>query len=142
LSNPATDLLGSAIYEEIRGGDRLVELEAKIILQENLGRFVFAYNATLEARWEGDKLTEKSGECSQSVGASYEITPAILIGVEALHQIDLPNWSRSGPAIVYAGPDVSYRHANWYFTLTPLAQLTRVTDEVNFQARLIVGMEF
>ena len=62
LSNPTTDLLGSALYGEIRGGPEELELESKVILQKNLGRFVVAYNGTLEAKWEGDRLEERGGE--------------------------------------------------------------------------------
>ena len=142
LTNPVTDLLGSAIYGEIRGGDNLVELETKVILQKNLGPFVLAYNATLEAVWKGDKLGERLGEFSQSAGLSYEVTPAILIGFEVLHEIDIPDWSHAGPSILYGGPNVSYRHGNWYVTLTPLAQLTGVKNEVDVQTRMIVGIEF
>ena len=32
--------------------------------------------------------------------------------------------------------------ANWYATVTPLAEVTDVEDEVNFQTRMIVGLEF
>lgn len=142
LTSPVTNLLGSAIYGEVRGGDQLLELEGKIILQKNIGRFAWAYNATFEAIWEGEKLGERSGEFSQSVGVSYEITPALFVGVEGLHEIDLPNRAHSGPSIVYGGPNVSYRHANWYVTLTPLAQLTGVHEEVSFQTRMIFGVEF
>ena len=78
LSNPTTDLLGSALYGEVRGGPEELELESKIILQKNLGRFVVAYNGTLEAKWEGDRLEERGGEFSQSLGVSYEVSPALL----------------------------------------------------------------
>ena len=59
LTNPTTDLLGLALYGEVRGGPEELELESKVILQKNLGRFVVAYNGTLEAKWEGDRLEEK-----------------------------------------------------------------------------------
>ena len=65
LTNPTTDLLGSALYGEVRGGPEELELESKMILQKNLGRFVVAYNGTLEAKWEGDRL-EEGGENSPS----------------------------------------------------------------------------
>ncbi len=142
LSNPTTDLLGSALYGEVRGGPEELELESKIILQKNLGRFVFAYNATLEAKWEGDRLDERGGEIAQSLGVSYEISPACLIGAELLHEIDLPGWSEAGDSIVYGGPNISYRQDNWWLTLTPLAQLTDISSEVDVQTRLIFGFSF
>jgi hypothetical protein len=142
LSNPTTDLLGSALYGEIRGGPEELELESKIILQKNLGRFVVAYNGTFEAKWEGDRLEERGGEVSQSLGVSYEVSPALLIGAELLHEIDLPNWSEAGDSIVYGGPNISYRHGNWWATVTPLVQFTEVASEVDVQTRLIFGFSF
>ena len=142
LSNPTTDLVGSAIYGEFRGGPDELELESKIILQKNIGRFVFAYNATLEGKWEGDRFEERGGEFAQSLGVSYEISPSLLLGAELLHEIDLPDWSEAEDSIVYGGPNISYRHGNWWATLTPLVQLTDVAGEVDVQTRLIFGFSF
>ena len=142
LTNPTTDLLGLALYGEVRGGPEELELESKVILQKNLGRFVVAYNGTLEAKWEGSHLEEEGGEFSQSLGLSYEISPALLIGAELLHEIDLPDWSEAEDSIVYRGPNLSYRHGNWWATVTPLVQVTDVASEVAVQTRLIFGFSF
>ena len=139
LTNPNTDLLGLAFYGEVRGGLEQLELESKIILQKNFGRFVATYNGTLEAKWEGERLEEKGGELAQSLGLSYEISPSWSLGAELLHEIDLPNWSGAGDSIVYGGPNVSYRHGRWWTTVTPLVQLTNMASEVDFQTRLIFG---
>ena len=142
LTNPTTDLLGLALYGEVRGGPEVLELESKVILQKNLGDFVVAYNGTLEAKWEGEHLEEEDGEFSQSFGVSYEISPALLLGAELLHEIDLPDWSEPGDSIVYGGPNVSYRRGNWWATVTPLVQLTNLASEADFQTRLIFGFSF
>lgn len=142
LTNPTTDWLGSALYGEVRGGPEELELESKIILQKNIGRFVVAYNGTLEAKWEGDRLQERGGELAQSFGISYEVTPRFLLGAELLHEIDLPDWSDAGDSIVYGGPNLSYRRGNWWATITPLVQLTDLASEVDVQTRLILGFSF
>ena len=142
LTNPTTDLLGLALYEEVRGGPEEFELESKVILQKNIGRFVIAYNGTLEAAWEGDRLKERAGEQAQSLGVSYEIAPTLLIGAELLHEIDIPHWSEAEDSVVYGGPNLSYRHGNWWATVTPLVQLTNVAVEVDVQTRLIFGFSF
>lgn len=142
LTNPTTDLIGSAVYGEVRGGPEDLELESKVILQKNIGRFVLAYNGTLEATWDGDRLEKKGGEISQSLGVSYEVTPAFLIGAEVLHEIDLPDWSQAGDSVVYGGPNISYRQGNWWATLTPLVQVTNIAPEVDLQTRLIFGFSF
>jgi hypothetical protein len=142
LANPTTDLLGAAVYGEFRGGPEELELESKIILQKNLGQFVIAYNGTLESTWEGDHFEEKSGELSQALGLSYEVSPRLLLGAELLHEIDLPHWSGAEDSVVYAGPNLSYRWDNWWATVTPLVQVTDVASEVDVQTRLILGFSF
>jgi hypothetical protein len=142
LTNPTTDLLGSAVYGEVRGGPETLELESKIILQKNVGSFVIAYNGVLEAEWEGERLEERAGELSQSLGISYEISPQFLVGAEFLHEIDLPDWSHAEDSVVYGGPNFSYRSKNWWATVTPLVQLTDIASEVDVQTRLIFGFSF
>src|SRR6058998_1611664 len=52
LTNPVVDPVGLSIYGELRAGDRLLELESKLIAQKNFGPLILAYNATLESVWE------------------------------------------------------------------------------------------
>ena len=129
LTNPNTDFLGSAIYGEVRGGDEFLELEGKIILQKNFGSLVVAYNATVEAEWEGRHLDERTGEFQQALGISYELIPQLTVGAELVHEVEWPDWSNPEPSRVFAGPNFSVRHANWYATVTPLIQLTNEKDE-------------
>src|SRR5258708_11785305 len=56
LTNPVIDPIGLSVYQEYKGGDRLFEWESKLIAQNNLGPLILAYNATLEAVWEGQEL--------------------------------------------------------------------------------------
>jgi hypothetical protein len=141
LTNPVDDPIGLSIYGEIKAGDQLVELESKLIAQKNLGPVILAYNATLEAVWEGNDLTEREGEFSQALGASYEISPPISVGVELLHEFVFPEW-RDEEKIrnLFVGPNVSYRHRNWFVTVTALAQATDTEDESDFQVRTIFGI--
>jgi hypothetical protein len=143
LTNPVIDPVGLSIYQEVRAGDRLVEWESKIIAQKNYGRWIFAYNATLEAVWEGDDLEEREGELSQALGASYEISPRLSVGLEFLHEFVFPDW-RDNENIrnVFVGPNVSYRRGNWFVTTTALAQATDTTDEADLQLRTIFGVGF
>jgi hypothetical protein len=142
LTNPATDWLGLALYEEIKAGDREFELESKLIAQKYFGPLVLVYNATLEATWEGRRLEESGGEFAETLGVSYEISPRFLVGAELLHEIDLPDWSQAGDDIVFGGPNVSYRFGPWWATVATLAQLTRVHDEPDLQIRTIFGYAF
>lgn len=143
LSNPVIDPVGLSIYQEVRAGDRLVEWESKLIAQKNYGRWIFAYNATLEAVWEGDDLDEREGEFSQALGASYEISPRLSVGVELLHEFVFPDWKDDETIRnVFVGPNVSYRRGNWFVTTSVLAQATDTSGEPGFQWRTIFGVGF
>jgi hypothetical protein len=141
LTNPVIDPIGLSIYQEIKGGDQLIEWESKLIAQKNLGPLILAYNATLEAVWEGEELAEREGEFVQAVGASYEISPRLSIGVELLHEFVFPDWHDTETIRnLFIGPNVSYRRANWFVTVTALAQATNTADEADFQVRTIFGI--
>ncbi len=141
LTNPVDDLIGLSIYGEIKGGNRLVELESKLIAQKNLGPLILAYNATLEAVWEGKDLEEREGEFAEAVGASYEISPRISAGLELLHEFVFPEW-RDDEKIrnLFVGPNISYRSGNWFMTVTALAQATNTASEPDLQVRTIFGV--
>jgi hypothetical protein len=141
LTNPVVDPLGLSIYGEIKAGDRLVELESKLIAQRNFGPLILAYNATLEAVWEGKELEEREGEFAQAVGASYEISPRISAGIELLHEFVFPEWhDKEKIRNLFVGPNVSYRRGNWFVTVTALAQATNTDDEPDLQVRTIFGI--
>ena len=142
LLDPVFDPLGLAAYGEFKMGDELIEVETKLIAQKNLGRFVLAYNLTLEASWEGQGYREREGELSQSLGVSFEINPRFLVGAEALHEIPLLDWHTSGAQTVFIGPNASYRAENWWITATPMIQATSVADEPLLQFRVIFGVSF
>jgi hypothetical protein len=141
FSNPVLDPVGISLYEEIATGRQHFELESKLIVQKNFGRLILDYNATLEAEWEEKGLEERNGKLQQALGASYEISPRISVGVELLHEFVFPEW-RDDEKIrnLFVGPNVSYRRGNWFVTVTALAQATNTDDEPDFQVRTIFGI--
>lgn len=142
LTNPVADPIGLALYQEYKVGRRLFEWESKVIAQKNIGRFVIAYNATLEAEWEGHALEEHNGELQQSLGVSYEVDPHLAFGIECLHEIGFADWEHAGRGIFFAGPNVSIRSGSVWATVTALGQLTDVGDEPDLQVRAIFGVMF
>jgi len=141
FTNPVVDPIGFSIYAELRAGDRLIELESKLISQKNFGPLILAYNATLESVWEGSGLAEREGEFSQALGASYEISPRVSAGMELLHEFVFPEWRDTAKIQnFFVGPNVSYRHRNWFVTITALAQATDTHGEPDFQLRTIFGI--
>jgi hypothetical protein len=143
LSNPVVDPIGISLYEEISAARQHFESESKLIAQKNFGRWIVDYNATLEAEWEEHGLQEQNGELQQALGASYEISQRLSVGVEFLHEFVLPDW-RDNEKIrnVFVGPNISYRRNQWFVTATALAQATDTSDEPNFQLRTIFGVGF
>lgn len=143
FTNPVIDPVGFSVYQEYKGGYRLFEWESKAIAQKNFGPWIFAYNATLEAVWEGEDLAETEGEISQALGVSYEISPSLSVGLEMLHEIVLPEWrDHENIRNFFVGPNVSYRRGNWFVTASVLAQATDTPDEADVQLRTIFGYAF
>ncbi len=145
MTNPVTDLVGSAIYGEVKLGDQQFKLEGKILLQKNFGPIVMAYNAGIEAEWEGERFgdyEERSGEFMQSFGVSYQVSPHFLLGGEFLHEVGFDEWQEAGDPVIYAGPNASFRFDRFFVTTTAMVQATGVTDEPDFQLRTIFGMHF
>ncbi len=142
FTNPVGDFIGLSAYQEFKAGYRFFESESKLLAQKNFGRFVLAYNATLEAEWEGEGLEEREGEFQQSLGVSYEFNPHFLVGVEAVHEIAFPDWSETEDSNVFLGPNLSVRSGKWWATVTALAQLTCSGEEPDLQVRTIFGFSF
>jgi hypothetical protein len=142
FTNPVADPIGLAAYQEFHAGYRRFESESKLLAQKNFGKFVVAYNATLEVEWEGEELEEREGEFQQSLGLSYEISPRLLFGAEFVHEVASPDWSAAEPGKFFAGPNISIRHRTCWATLTALAQITRAGHEPDFQVRTIFGFSF
>ena len=143
LTNPVIDPVGISLYQEIAAGRRRFESESKLIAQKNLGRWILDYNATLEAEWEDRHLEEQTGEFQQALGASYEISPRLSIGLEFLHEFVFEDWKDDHDIRnVFVGPNVSYRRNQWFVTATALAQATDTSGEPSFQLRTIFGIGF
>jgi hypothetical protein len=142
LSDPTADAFGSAVYGEVKWGDELFVLETKILLQKNVGSWVFAYNGTVEAEWESKDYDEDKGVFENTVGVSYQFSPKFSAGVEALHEIEYENWSDWGDDALYAGPVISMSSDGWWFTVTQLFQLSDLAGEPDYQTRLIMGIDF
>ena len=141
LSNPVVDPVGVSLYQEISVARQHLESESKLIAQKNFGRWILDYNATLEAEWESKDLEEQNGDVQQTLGASYEISPRLSVGVEFLNEFVFHDW-RDGVTNVFVGPNVSYRRHEWFVTVTALAQATDTIDEPDFQLRTIFGIGF
>ena len=141
LTDPNTTPFGSAIYGEIKGSDDFIELEAKLLLQKNLGSWMFVYNVGGEIEWEDDYQNDEA-ELFQTAGVSYQISPSWSVGAELLHEIAVPDVDTIGDSGVYMGPNVSWRNNRFSVALTGLWQVTSLADEPDFQLRTIFALDF
>ena len=141
LTDPNTTDFGSAIYGEIKGSDDFIELEAKLLLQKNCGPLMYVYNIGAAIEWEND-YTEDVAELFHSVGVSYAINTQWSVGLEALHEIAVPEVEAIGDSTVYAGPNMTWRSNRFSAALTGMWQLTSIDDEPDFQIRTILSVDF
>ena len=143
LTNPTTDLIGSALYLEVAAAKGFLEIEGKLLLQKNLGPVTVAYNANIEGEWEGVHLSdERNGEFAETLGVSVELNRSFSIGAELVHEIEIPNWERAEESIVFAGPNASIRFGRAFATAACLFQLTDIAGEPDVQTRVIFGFSF
>ena len=141
LTDPNTSAFGSAVYGEIKVGDGLLELEAKILLQKNIGSWIIAYNAGGEIAWE-ENYEQDEAELAQSIGIAYQFNPSISAGAEIVHEIAVPDVDTIGDSGVFLGPNIAWRYKQFSCTTSGLWQATSLADEPNFQLRTIVSFDF
>jgi hypothetical protein len=147
LSNPVTDAVGIGLYAETKIGEDSLGFENKLLVQKDVGNWVFLYNLVLETELEGVFSTEEEneveGELKHTFGASYAIAPGWFVGAEGIVESAFADWSEYEGTTVYLGPAVSYqRHENIWFTVTPTYQLTDNEGEADFNVRLIAALRF
>jgi hypothetical protein len=146
LSNPIQDFLGVGLYAETKIGEDFLTFENKLLLQKDVGNWVFVYNLVLETELEGvfgDEENEVEGELAHTVGVSYALPNGWFVGAEGVAESVYEDWSHYEGTTVYAGPAVSYQgNDHFWFTVTPTYQLTDNEDEADFQVRFIGALQF
>jgi hypothetical protein len=144
--DPTKDSIGLAVKPEIEFSDKDFEIAGRLTLQKNFDKTELVYNATIEAAWEDDGVSEfreRNGEFSEALGASFEVSQGTFVGVELLHEIPMPNWKTGEEnQNVFVGPNFSSHHTNWAFTIAPLFRVTPSDEEPRFQVRMILEVDF
>src|SRR5215204_1517235 len=134
LTNPVKDFLGIALYGELKFREDELEIENKLILHKDIGKWIMAYNLVLETELEGvfdtQAENEVEGVLKHTFGLAYAISPAFIAGGELFVSSVYEDWSSYEHTTVYAGPVVSYQGGKfgdngfWWVTLTPTFQVT------------------
>jgi hypothetical protein len=147
ILNPAKDHWGLALYNEIAVAEDEVEFEQKVLVQKDVGKWIFAYNLILETEIEGVFNSKKENEVEGVIGHAFGITKAVarewFVGGELLVESRFPDWSHYENSTAYLGPTISYQGGgHWWATITPAYQITGEDEEPDWKIRLITGWEF
>lgn len=149
FTNPVEDVVGLGLYNEVMIGDDTLGFETKLMVQKDVGNWVFLYNLILETSLEGvfnDAGQENAveGELKHTFGVSYGFANNIFIGGEAVIESVYDDWSTYEGTSIYAGPVISLQNlGNFWITITPTFLLTQEhEDEPDFNVRTIIGYQF
>ena len=157
LSDPVANKLGSAVYFEYTLAPGETELEGKLILDKQTGRFIHAFNLVGELEFErefeaaGSELEseiEKEFKMEWNYGFSYKLNERWFAGVEVMNENVFAE-GKLEKSILTAGPVVAYSGQGFWMNFTVMPQLTdlksggrNIIDEDGLQARLIFSYEF
>lgn len=157
LSDPVANAIGSAVYFEYGLAPDETELEAKIILDKQSGRFIQAFNLSGELEMEkdfepsGTKIeaeNENEFKAEWNYGLSYRINERWFAGLE-LHNENVIEKGELEKSILSAGPGLSYSGKGYWINFSLMPQITdlkgggrNITENDGLQARLIFSYEF
>jgi len=157
LSDPVADKLGSAVYLEYNLAPDETELEGKIILDKQVGRFTHAFNLSGELVSgksfvpEGSKLkavSEHELNLELNYSLSYKINEKWFAGIELMNENVIAQ-NTLEKSILTAGPVISYTGEGFWINFSLMPQLTdlkagrrNTTDDDGLQARLIFSYAF
>lgn len=157
LSDPVANKLGSAVYFEYALSPEGTDLEGKLILDKQIGRFINAFNLVGELEMDKDFVTDESKIRAENVnefklewnyGFSYKINERWFAGVEVMNENVFAE-GKLEKSILTAGPGIAYVGNGFWMNFTTMPQLTdlkaggrNITDEDGLQARLIFSYEF
>ncbi len=131
------------IYGELELGDDTEKLEAKLLLQKDVGLWTFAYNLVHEVEIEhAESETETERIIENTAGISY-LLGHWRLGAETKIESVYKDWDQHEGTLVWAGPAVNREFGKHFWaTLTPTIQLTNHAEEPDFVVRLIAGWVF
>jgi hypothetical protein len=153
FANPGEWPIDVGVYGELVEGDTEAELEAKILLQRRLGKL--RIDANLWGEYEYDLSgPERDWVANPTLGATYEITPAVHLGAEGWMRVKLPNVDVPSPRpiglgpMAYVGPAVLFNFGKLWWSTGIYGRVTDVGRQVHpgdgfgpVWARMVLGFE-
>lgn len=154
LLRRAVKPIGLALYGEVGISPSATELEAKVLLDKEMGSVIVAANLVGELEMERELEVEESGEIEveheQEVEAKLDLAAAYVfssnhsLGLESVvasefHEGELEETT------IQVGPSVGYGTTAWWFAGTTLIEVAAITEEeeesegLPYQVRFLLG---
>ena len=128
LADPGTWPVDVGLYGELVENEREVELEAKLLLQRRFDGLRIAAN--LSAEYELYFSGQREIVLNPSLGATYEITPSVHLGLDSWlrgeypqHPAPMTRTFGLGPA-AYLGPAAMFNFGKLWWALGVYARIT------------------
>jgi hypothetical protein len=152
ISDPAANVLGSALYGELTVGPAELEVELKVILDKQLGRTTHALNLAFEPEWEwGSEGSKIQAQTEYKFEFSYGLGVRLGKGWNLGAEVRNPNVAADGAwehSALYAGPTMSYAGKSYWVNLTFMPQVAglrgitpnsclNLSEYERYQARLL-----
>lgn len=150
ILNPNIDPVGLLLYGEGTYEGDGAEIEEKIVLSKNIGKFVLAFNTVFEQEYEFEHgETIKEGKLALTSGVAYRINPSWSAGLELVNfrKYDSFDFGEEFARAWYVGPNVHYGADKFWVTLTIMPQVAIEGDRdleefEKVNARIIAGYYF
>lgn len=132
LSDPVADGLGVALYGELTAAPTELEVEAKLILDKQIGNMLLAANLVLANETEFEKTpdeeeVEQEQEIEVDLAIAWFLRPGLSAGLEVRNHNEIHGGEHEHSAL-FAGPVFGYATDSWWLALTILPQLPAIVD--------------
>jgi hypothetical protein len=123
LMDSSADSFGLGLYLEPEFEPDDFELESKVIVDKNMGSWLWTFNLLAAPTFDYTN-TNESFLLRPSLGAGLFLSDAVFIGFEAMDE----NFYDNAPmrSVFSAGPCIQYSGKNWWVELCFLPQLSNV----------------
>ena len=121
FSDSVADALGSALFVEGSTGPLQVSLEGRVILDKQLGSFLFDANLIGSKVELWDLISSSRRSLGATLGAGYFVTPNLVTSLEVRNENGFSG--QLDRSVLYLGPTVSFASTRYWMTLAVQPQL-------------------